>query len=155
MIRTLQECGPRWLGLFAGHGAHSASACCALFAEAEFRYCGQPGHHARTCPLNRQGTAAAAGPSRLLQQMMLQHSITHTTAVSVGQQAHTHTHAPHTHTHAHTHTNTNACKYSQTQARTYTCTRTNTQTHRLAHIQTPKHTGTHTHTCICMHTLRA
>ena len=177
MDGTLQECSPCWLGLFAGHGVHSAGACCALCVEAEFRHRGQPGHHARTCPPNRQGTAAAAHPhacfskgcsstaSRaLLQRLWGSKAHIYRLACTY---AHTHTRThTHIHTHAHTYalTHTNARKYLQARTRTYTCTRTNTQTHRHTHththIQTPKHTGTHirtnahTHACICMHMLR-
>ena len=157
-----------WLNLFAGHGAHSAGACCALCVEAEFRHCGQPGHHARTCPLNRQRTAEAAHPHACFSKGCSS-TASHTLLQCLwGRKAHTyrlartyaHTHAYiHIHTHAHTYpnTNTNAHEYSQARTRMYTCTCTNTQTHARAHIQTPNHTGTHTHmhTCICMHTLRA
>ena len=148
MDRTLQERSPCWLGLFAGHAAHGAGACRALCVEAEFRHRGQPGHHARTCPLNRQGRAAAAHPHACFSKgcsstascTPLQHlwgSKAHT-------QGHTRTHNAHTHTH----TNTNAREYSQARTRMYKCTRTNTQTHTRAHIQTLKHTGTQIHTHI-------
>ena len=121
--------------------------------EAEFRHRGQPGHHARTCLLHRQGTAAAAhtyacfskGYSGTASRAPLQRlwgSKAHTYGLACIY-AHTHTHM---HAHTYTHTDTNARDYSQACTRTYTCTRTNTQTHARAHIQTPKHTGIHTRT---------
>ena len=167
--RTLLERGPCWLGLFAGHGAHGAGACRALSVEAEFRHCGQPGHHARTCPLNRQGTAEAAHPHACFSkgysysstapctpQQHLWGSKTHT-----GMPAHTHTCAR-THTHAHTNTNTNARTNTHARVQTHrhtrehTYTRTNTGTHARAHTYTHVHVCTHTctHTCICTNTLR-
>jgi len=157
---------PCCLGLFAGRGAHSAGACCALCVKAEFRHRGQPGHHARTCPLNRQGTAAAAHPQACFSKWCSSTASRTSLQRPWGNQAHiqasththtyTHTHTQthiHTHTHTHartyTHTNTNTRKYSQ--ARTRTCTRRNTQTHAETHIQTPKHTGTHPHPHMHMH----
>jgi hypothetical protein len=147
-----------------GHEAHSAGACCALCVKAEFRHRGQPGHHARTCPLKRQGTAAAAHlhacfskgcsstASRAPLQRLWGQQGTHIQA-STHIRAHTRTQT-HTHTYAHTytHTNTNACEYSQVRTQTCSCTRTNTQAHARAHIQTPKHTGTHTRTHARTHT---
>jgi len=147
-------------------------ACCALCVKAMFIHCGQPGHNARTCPLSRQGSAAAAHPHACFSKgcsstvsctplQRLWGSKAHTQTCT-----HTHTHAcPHTHTHthihthAHTHTITNTREYTQVRARTYTCTRTNTQTHARAHIHTHKHRHTRTHTrahthihiCIYMH----
>jgi len=44
------------------HGAHGAGACRALCVKAVLKNRGQPRHIARTCPLSRQGTAAAAHP---------------------------------------------------------------------------------------------
>jgi hypothetical protein len=176
-----QEQGPCWRGPFAGHGQHGVGACRALFVEAEVlaAHCllnqvQTSWHHARTCPLNRQGTAAAAHPHACFSNSYsstapctpLQHlwgSKTHT-------QACLHTRA-HTRTHVHAHTRTHAC------ARAHTYTQTRAYTHRRAHthihIHTHKHTGTHarvhkhthtrvqarthtyTHTCICTHTLSA
>jgi hypothetical protein len=114
---TLQEHGPCWLGLFAGHGAHGAGACRALVVEAEFRHpAWAPSSH---LPSQQTGKSRSSTSSRPFQQRLLQHSAMHTTAASVGRQdthkgvpAHTHTCArTHAHMHAHvrTHTtNTNA-----------------------------------------------
>ena len=105
-------------------------------------------------PSQQTGNSSSSSTSlRLLQQRLLQHSVMHTTAASVGQQgthrrAHAHTHKyvrTYTHTHAHTHTNTNARKYSQARTLTYTCTRTNTQTHAQAHTHTHAHMHMHAH----------
>jgi len=93
----------------------------------EFRHCGQPGHHARTCPLNRQGTAAAHPHACFSKGCS-------STASCTPLHAQTHTHA---HTHAHTYKHKRMREYTQT----HTCTHT--------------HTHTHTHTCICTHTLSA
>ena len=107
-------------------------------------------HHARTCPLNRQGTAAAhahacfsKGCSSTASRTPLQRlwgNKAHTYRLA-RTYAHTHTHT-YTHACAQTHTNTKARDYSQAHTRTYTCT--NTQTRARAHIQTLKHTGRHT-----------
>jgi len=161
---TLQEHGPCWLGLFAGHGAHGAGACRALCVEAEFRHHGQPGHHACSCPLNRQGTAAAAHPHACFSKgcsstascTPLQHlwgSKAHTYRLT-NTYARTHTHTR-MHAHTYTHTNTNAREYTQAHTRTYTCTRTNTRTHTRTSTHTNalthRHTHAHTHTHMHMH----
>jgi hypothetical protein len=163
---TLQERGLCWLGLFAGHGAHGAGACRARFVEAEFRHGGQPGHHARTCPLNRQGTAAAAahpyacfskGCSSTASCTPLQHlwgSKAHTRAHNAHTHMHTHTHAcAHTYKHkraqiltgAHTDVHMHTHKHTDTRVRTHT----NAQTHRQAHTRAHTHTCTHMHTLTC------
>ena len=144
MDGTLQERGPRWHGLFAGHGAHGAGACRALRVEAEFRYPGQPGQHARTCPLNRQGTAAAAHPYACFSTVScapLQHlrgSKAHKQGACLPC--------------ARTHTHTNARARNWKQA--CTCIRINTHIHARTH--THKHTGTNTlaHTYTYTHTTR-
>ena len=147
MDGTLQERGPRWHGLFAGHGAHGAGACRALRVEAEFRYPGQPGQHARTCPLNRQGTAAAAHPYACFSTVScapLQHlrgSKAHTQRYM---HTHTHTHT-YTHTHAHTHISTNAHTYTRTNTRVRT--HTNAQSHRHTHAHTHILTRTRANAC--------
>jgi hypothetical protein len=147
------------------------AACC---VPKQSSYNCQPGHHARTCPLNRQGTAAAAHPHACLSKgcsstascTPLQHmwgSKAHTQACTRMHQssralAHTHTHA-----HVHTNTNTNAREYSQARTHTHihvhalthrhACTHTHTHTH--TRTCTSVHTHTHTHTCICTHRLCA
>ena len=108
-------------------------------------------HHARTCPLNRQGTAAAhahacfsKGYSSTAPCTPLPHlwgSKTHTQACL--------------HTRAHTHAQTRTHAHAQTQTRAHTHTHTQTHRHTRAHtcarIYARRHT--HTHTCICTHTL--
>jgi len=96
--------------------------------------------------LPSQQTGNSSTSSRLLQQRLLQHTVMHTTAASVGQQgthtgvhthAQTHSHARiQTHSRAHTHTLTRMrmCSHIQTQA----CVRMHTGAH--------KHRGTHAHT---------
>ena len=129
-------------------------------------YGGQPGHHARTCPLNRQGK----------QQ---QHILIPDSAKDAPAKHHAH-HcsvcgaARHTHRHTHTHSRMRTHRQIQKRARIHTCAHTNTQTHARTHThaQTHRHTRahthtrariqarthtrthTHTHTCICTHTLR-
>ena len=173
MDGTLQERDLCWLGLFAGHGAHSAGACCALCVEAEFRHCSQPGHHAHTCPLNRQHILTPASAKDALAQHHARHC-----SVCGGSKAHTyrlartyaHTHAhKHIHTRMRTHThiqtqtraNTHRCahKHAHAHAQTHrhthgrTYKRPNTQAHTRAHMHV--HTHANTHTCICMHMLLA
>ena len=165
MNLTLQERGPRWLGLFAGHGPHGAGACRALFVEAEFRHLGQPRH----LP-SQQGKAEAAHPHACFSKgysstapcTPLQHlwgSKTHTQAclhTRTRVHAHTRTHAcarahiqTQTRTHTYTCTRTNTC----TRTHTYTCTRTNTDIHASTntHAQTHRYTRTHAHTHIHTH----
>jgi hypothetical protein len=113
--------------------------------------CGAPCN--RSCPLNRQGTAAAAahpytscfskGCSSTVSCTPLQHLLGNKAQT----QAHTHTHTrAHTHTHAHTHIHSHACA----------CAHTHTYAHMHAHIHTYKHKraririGVHTH--VHMHT---
>jgi hypothetical protein len=153
---TLQEHGLCWLGLFAGHGAHGAGACRALFVEAEFRHGGQPGR-LLTFPLNRQGTAAAAHPyacsskgcSSTASCTPLQHLL--------GSTAHTHTRThtnlntnAHAYTHRHTHTHTYTCIHTNTRMHTHT----NAQTHRHTHAHTHMHTHVHTHAYACTRCVR-
>ena len=172
--------GSYWHGLFACHGAHGAGACCALCVEAEFRHRGQPGHHASTCPLNRQGTAAAAthprpcfseGYSSTASCTPLQHlwgSKMHT-QTCLHTRAHTRTHV-HAHTRTHTYARAHTYKLKM-RARIHTGARTHIHMHANKHTdtfasthtptQTHRHTCTHTythtctHTCICMHMLCA
>jgi hypothetical protein len=117
--RTLLERGPCWLGLFAGHGAHGAGACRALSVEAEFRHCGQPGHHARTCPLIRQRTAAAAHPHAYFSIGCSSTASYYYSSCEA---------ARHTHKHAHAHT-----------THTNIQTQTHANTHRRAHARTHVH----------------
>ena len=168
MDGTLQEHGSCWVGLLAGHGAHGAGACRSLCVEAEFRHRGQPGHHARTCPLNRQGIAAAAAhPHAYFSKGC---SGTASCYCSIcGAVRHTQAH-----THIHTLTRMRMRKHIQTQTRAHiahilTGANTHIHMHTLkhrhtrAHKHTHKHTGTHTHaytrahththTCISTHTL--
>jgi hypothetical protein len=124
---TLQECGPHWLGLFAGYGVHSSGACRALCVEAEFRHRAQPGQHARTCLLNRQGTAAAAAA----------HS--HTCFSRGCSSKASCTPLQHTLTRMQTHIHRRACEY--TQARTHT----HAQTHMHAYTRANTHSHAHMH----------
>ena len=130
--------------------------------EAQFRHCGQPGHHARTCPLNKQGTAAAEHPHACFRKGSSS-TASYSAACLWGSKAHTqactHTHT-HTHTHMHTHTNKITRVNTHRQARTHTHTlhsHKHTDIHAHAHIHTHKHTGTHarthTHMCTRAHTL--
>ena len=164
--RTLLERGPCWLGLFAGHGAHGAGACRALCVEADFRHRGQPGHHARTCPLKKQGTAAAAHPRAYFSEECPSTASCTPLQGLWDNKAHTYRLArtyAHTHAHIHTrmrkHTQTQKCANTRRLAHAHTHAHAQTHRHARAHIQTPKDTGTHTHahthTCICMHMLRA
>ena len=172
MDRTLQERVPCWLGLFAGHGPRSAGACRSLCVEAEFRHRGQPGHFARTCPLNRQGTADAAHPHACFSKgysstapcTPLQHlwgSKTHKQAclhTRTHVHAHTRTHAcarahkyKHKHAHMHAHKHTGAAHtHTRARAQTHRHTREHTyiRTNTLAHT----HAHTHIHTRACVHT---
>jgi len=150
---TLQERSPCWLGLFAGHGAHGVGACHALRVEAEFRHPGQPGHHARTCPLNRQGKQKQHILTPVSAKATLAQRHAHHCSIC-GAARHTHMRAcTHTHTRmrtrTHIQTQTRVCIHTGAHTHTYTCTctRTNTQTHARTH------THTHTH-MLCMHTLR-
>ena len=153
---TLQERGPCWLGLFTDDGAHGAGACHALLVEAEFRHRGQPGHHACTCPLNRQGTAAAAHPHAYFSKDCsstascycsihgaARHTYRHTQRTHVQTQmranthrrAHARTHAyvqTHIHTHAHIYKRPNVQVH--TRARTHTYTHTHAQMHMHARV---------------------
>ena len=139
MNLTLQERGPRWLGLFAGHGPHGAGACRALFVEAEFRHCGTILAPALSIDREKQQqhilmpASAKATPA----QRHAHHcSICGPQHRHTGVPAHTRTH---THAHAHTHTNTNARAHIHTHKHTGTHARAHTHTH--THI----HTYTHTH----------
>jgi hypothetical protein len=138
--RTLQERGPHWFGLLAGHGAYSAGACRALCIEAEFRHRGR--HRARTCPLNRQGTAAAALPHACFSKGCSS-TVSSTPQQHLwGSKAHT---QAHTHTHAHTHIHSRSCTCAHTL--TQTRARIHTGAHTHIHMRTHKHTDTRAHTC--------
>jgi hypothetical protein len=119
-------------------------------------------HHARTCPLNRQGTAAAAhlhacfskGCSSTASCTPLQHlwgskahTCTHThTCAHAYTRKHTHTHAcacANTHRRTHIHTHAHAPTHRHTHAHTYT--RTNTQAHKRAQTHTCARIHSHAH----------
>jgi len=95
---------------------------------------------------------------------MLQHSVMHTTAASVGQQGThtgTHTHAcAHTHTRMHTHiqtqtrANTHRPAHALTHTHAHTYKRTNTQAHTRAHKHTHTHTRSHMHMHMHAHVAR-
>jgi len=160
---TFQEHGPCWLELFAGHGAHSAGACRALCVETEFRHPGQPGHHARTCPLNRdkeQQNQHILAPASA-KATPAQHHVHHCSIC--GAARHTQT-CLHTRTHVHVHTRTHACAHTcthvcarahntNTNTRVYTHRRAHTHTHARAQTHRHTHARTHIHTCTCTHTL--
>ena len=96
--------------------AHGACACRALCVEAVCSHCGQPAQRSHLpCPLNRQGTAAAAAhlhakpaPAQrhahhcsVCWAARNTHSRAHTRVrAHTHRQTHTHTHTPHTDTHA-------------------------------------------------------
>jgi len=97
----------------------------------------------------------------VLQQRVLQHSVMHTTAASVGQQdthtgvpAHTHTCAR-THTHArmrtctHIRTQTSVCMHTGEHTQIHRHTRAHANIHTRACARTHTHSHTLTHTCIC------
>ena len=174
MDGALLERNPCWLGLFTGRGAHSAGACCTLCVEAEFRYRGQPRHHARICPLNRQGTAAAAHPhacfskgcsctaSRTpLQRLWGNEAHTYRLArtyVHTNARIHIHTRMRmRTHTYKHKrariltglHTLIHMHTHKHTDTDTCTHTHTNAQTHRHTHAHTRTHIHTHAYACTC------
>ena len=131
---------PCCLGLFAGRGAHSAGACCALCVEAELRHCDQPGQHARTYPLNRQGTAAAAYPHACFSKGCSSTASRVPLQRLWGSKAHTYRLArTYAHTHAHIHIHTR--RHTHTHIQTQTCA----NIHRLAHAQTHRHTQAYTY----------
>ena len=140
--------------------------------EAEFRHRGQPGHHARTCPLKKQGTAAAAHPRAYFSEECPSTASCTPLQGLWDNKAHTYRLArtyAHTHAHIHTrmrkHTQTQKCAntrrlahahthaHAQTHrhTRVHTYTRTNTDTHARIHVLT----HTYTYAYICMHALRA
>ena len=137
MNLTLQERGPRWLGLFAGHGPHGAGACRALFVKPSSEIVAPCSH----LPSQQTGNSSNSTSSCLLQQRLLQHSAMHTTAASVGHNTDTQA-CLHTREHTRMRTRT----HIQTQTRAHTYTRTNTQAHTHVHTHTHTHTYTHTHT---------
>ena len=152
MDRTLQERGPHWFGLLAGHGAYSAGACRALCIEAEFRHRGR--HRARTCPLNRQGTAAAHSHACFSKGCYSTASCTplqHLWGSKAHTDTHTYKHTKHTHIHshscacAHTYKHKHARKFTQARTHTYTCARTNTQTRARTHAHAQMHRHTRAH----------
>jgi len=152
--------------MLAGHGAHGAGACRAPRVEAEFRHRGQPGHHAHTCPLNREQqqqhfltpiSAKAAPAQRHAHHCSICGAVSHTQA-HTPTHAHTHLHAcTHTykhnrarvHTQAHTHTYT--CAHTQTRGHTYKYTCTHTRAHAHLHIHARIHAHTHTNSHAHMH----
>jgi hypothetical protein len=96
--------------------------------EAEFRHRGQLGYNARTCPLKRQGTAAAAHPHACLAKAAPEQRHAHHSSICGAARhtyARTHTNA-HTRSHAHTHT----------RMHTHIQTQTHADTHRRAHAHT-------------------
>jgi hypothetical protein len=114
------------------------------FAEVVFRHCGQPGHHARTCPIllaDREQqqqhilTPASTKPASTAPCTPLQRLW--------GCKAHAQTC---TRTHTCTHTCACAHTYEHKRAQKHTGTFTH------IHMHTHKHTHTHTrtHTCICV-----
>jgi hypothetical protein len=113
-------------------GACGARACCALYVDAVFRHCGQPGHHARTCLLNRQGTAVAAHPHACFSKRRSSTASCTPLQRLWGSKAHT---RAHTYTFAHTHTLTRMCTdtHTITNARSNTHRRAHTRTHAYAH----------------------
>ena len=168
-----QEQGPCWRGPFAGHGQHGVGACRALFVEAEVlaAHCllnqvQTSWHHARTCPLNRQGTAAAAHPHACFSNSYsstapctpLQHlwgSKTHTQAC-LHTRAHTRTHAcARAHTYTQTRAYTHRRAHTHIHIHTHKHTGTHARVHKHTHTRVQARTHTYTHTCICTHTLSA
>ena len=143
--KTLQERGPCLLGLLAGHEVHGAGACRSLCVEAEFRHRGQPGHHARTCPLNRQGIAAAAHPHAYFSKGCSSTASCYCSNCGAVRRTQAHTH---------THTHTLTCMRMRTHIQTQTGAHihTGTHTHTHTHAQKHRHTRAHTHTHTCTHT---
>ena len=105
------------------------------------RHRGQPKHHAHTCPLNRQGTAAAHSHACFSTGC-------YSTASCTPLQ---HLWGSKAHTDAHTYKHKHARKFTQARTHTYTCARTNTQTPARAQVHTHKHTGTHARTHTHLH----
>jgi len=119
-------------------------------------------YNARTCPLNRQGTAAAAHPHACFSKGCSSTASCTPLQRLWGSKAHTNTHI-----HscacacAHTYTNTRA----NTHRRAHTQTHAQTHRHARAHIHTHRHIDTHArkctrarvraYTCICTHALCA
>ena len=121
MDGTLQECGQRWLGLFAGHEAHGAGACRALRVKAE-----------SSDILASPGTMLAPAPFSTDRKQQKQHILTPVSAKATpaqrhahhcsicGAARHTHTDVPaqtHTCARTHTHTRMRTCTHIQTQMR--------------------------------------
>ena len=104
-------------------------------------------------PSKQTGNSRSSTSSRLLQQRLLQHSIMHTTAASVGQQGthtYTHTHAythmrTYAHTHAHAHTHRHTCAHTHTHIHMHTHKHTDTRTRTHTKAQTHRHTHMHLH----------
>ena len=127
--------------------------------EAEFRHPGQPGHHARTCILNRQGTTAAAHPHACFSKGCSSTASRAPLQRLWGSKAHTYGLAciyAHTHTHMHAHTYTNTHKNARilTGAHTHTHahaqhTDTRTRTHTNAQTHRRTHARTHAYACTC------
>jgi hypothetical protein len=124
------------------------------------RHRGQPKHHAHTCPLNRQGTAAAHSHACFSKGCYSTASCTplqHLWGSKAHTDTHTYKHTKHTHIHshscacAHTYKHKHARKFTQARTHTYTCARTNTQTPARAQVHTHKHTGTHARTHTHLH----
>ena len=145
MDGTLQECGLSGLdGLRGMDRTVQVLAAHFLLSRVQKSW-----HHARTCPLNRQGTAATAHPHACLSKgysstapcTPLQHLWATT---PTHRQACTHAHTcARTHTHTRKRTRTHIQTQTRAHIHTYTCTRTNTRTHTRANI----HTRTHAYAC--------
>ena len=124
MDGTLQECGPCWLGLFAGHGPHGEGACRALCAEADFR------HH-------RPGVMLAPALSTDREQQQ-QHILTPALAKAAPAQRHAH----HCSTYAHAY----VCAHTYRHARA--------RIHTGVHAYTRAHTHSHAHMHMHAHVTR-
>ena len=143
MHGALQECGPRWIGLFAGYGVHGSGACRTLCVEAEFRHCSQPRHllapSLSTDREQQQQHILTPAPAKAA---LAQHPAHHWSICGAARHTHRHAHAcarTHTHTNTHVHANRNRRAHAHTHAHAQT------QTHACVKIYTQKHTGTHTH----------
>ena len=162
MDGILQERSPCWLGLFAGHEAHSAGACRALCVEADIRHCGQLGHllaPALSADREQQQHNLTASAKAAPAQCSAHHCSICGAARHTHRRAHTRAHAcarthmhtntrarietgVHMHIHMHTHKHTRAHTYTRTNTQAHT--RTNTHTHTHTHIHTRARIHTHT-----------
>jgi hypothetical protein len=132
-----------------GAWSNVAGACRVLRAEAKFRHRGQPRHHACTCPLNRQGTAAAALPHACFSKDCSSTASCTPLQHLWGSKAHTHIHTcTHTHTHAHAHTHTHAQTHRHTRVCTHTCARIHECTYTHTHMHMHAHQGCPVRACV-------